>query len=180
MAVSIRLSSRYAKSLLSLAKEENKLEEVYNDMELLLNVCENNRDFDLMLLSPILYSHQKKAVVQKVFEGKVSDLTMKFFNLIISKNRAAALEGIAKEVVNEYHQIKGIQRAEVKTALPLSAALRKEFTSKVGEALGKTIDLTETVEEDLIGGYILRVADKQIDQSVKSGLYNLKRKFSSK
>lgn len=179
MAVSYRVASRYAKSLLSLAEEKKMLETINDDMETFLGVCETSRDFVVMLESPILYIDQKKAVVKKIFEGKVSDLTLKFFEIIIAKNRSNALEGIAKEVVNEYNVRKGIQTAVVRTATPLSDSLKGEFSKIVGEALGKKIDLSESVEEDLIGGYILRVSDKQVDQSVKSGLNKLKRNFRS-
>lgn len=177
MAVSYRVASRYAKSLTELAQEKSLLDNVHADMLLFVDVYDKNRDFQLMLESPIINHGKKLNILETLFKKNVSDLTMSFFTIITKKNRERDLYGIAKQVLVKYNEIKGIQTAEVKTAVALPDGLKKEFSDIVSKAIGKEVDLQETVNEDLIGGYILRVEDKQIDNSVKSNLQKLRHKF---
>lgn len=180
MAVSHRVASRYAKSLLSLAAEQKVVDAVKADMDTFLSVCANSRDFVVMLESPVIYIDSKRKIIDKIFQGKLNDLSMKFIDIVVKKHRADGLESIAQEVVAQYNAIQGVESAVVRTAIPLNKGMKGEFEKALGEAIGKKIDLSEKVEEELIGGYILRVNDKQVDQSVKSGLNKLRRNFSSK
>ena len=75
----IRLASRYSKSLMHLAINNKKLEEVHQDMELLHQVCVSNRDFVLMLKSPIIKPDMKQNILERIFKDKISDITFNFF-----------------------------------------------------------------------------------------------------
>lgn len=177
MAVSYRVASRYAKSITSLAEEQKVLDQIKADFELFVHVYEGNRDFQLMLESPVVGHDKKRKILSLIFDGKLQKLTMLFFDIITRKNREADLYGIAKQILVEYNLIRGIQLAEVRTAIPLSASLKKQFSDIVSKAMDKDVILSEKVNEDLIGGYILRVEDKQIDTSLKSSIENLRYKF---
>ncbi len=179
MAVSYRVASRYAKSLIELAQENNILDAVTEDMKLFSTVSTENRDFSLMLSSPIIPSGKKLEIINQIFSGKVNDLTSKFFALVIKKGRESDLQGIAKAFQKEYELIKGITRAKVKTAVKLSVGLRSEIESLVAKiAGGKIITIEEEVDENLIGGYVLTIGDKQLDSSVKSILQKAKNQFT--
>lgn len=180
MAVSYRVASRYAKSILELAVEQNVLEAVKADMLLFVQVCDENRDFSLMLDSPIINHGKKLEILRKVFGGKISELTDKFFTLITKKNRESDLYGIAKEFAVKYNIHKGIQVARIETSVALTPTQKKEFTDVVAKLMNKEVDLQEKINEELIGGYILRVEDKQIDQSIKGNLLKLKQRFASR
>ena len=79
------VASRYAKSLIDLALEIKKLEQIRIDMLLVKEVCENNHDFELLLQSPIIKTDKKLAIFKSIFAGKISETTVAFLNLIISK-----------------------------------------------------------------------------------------------
>lgn len=175
----IRVASRYAKSVIDLAIEKGCLDEVHTDMLLLANVCNENRELVSLLKSPIVKSDKKYNVLSSIFTGKVNALTLAFFKIITQKGREQALPSISEEVHNLYNELKGIQKAQVITASALNDELRNEFKSLVVSSTGKTVELTEKIDEDIIGGYILRIADKQIDESIKSKLNKIKVKFSS-
>lgn len=177
MAVSTRVASRYAKSLIELATEKGDVEAVKEDMEAFSKLVDESRDFELMLNSPLISHDKKLLILNKIFGGKVSKITDAFFTLITKKNREGALDAIAKQFIVQYNTQKGIQPAMISTAIPLNDSLKKEFSNVVSKALNKDVQLTETVNEDLIGGYILRVEDRQIDQSMRSLLINLKKRF---
>jgi F-type H+-transporting ATPase subunit delta len=99
----LRVASRYVKSLLGLAVEQGVLEQVHQDMQLFAKVCEENRAFALMLKSPVIRHDKKKDILEKLFQGKVSKLTMAIFNIITTKNREPLLPAIAKEFHNAYN-----------------------------------------------------------------------------
>lgn len=173
----IRVASRYAKSLIELAEEKGILEEVHTDMQLFLNVTLQNRAFVLLLNNPIVKPDKKLAIINGIFKGKVQELTLAFFNIVASKNRESVLEQIAAEFKNQYNTIKNIQKASVTTAAPLPAGLRLELMQRLAAETGKTIDLEEIIDPSLIGGFVLRVGDQQIDSSVKYSLRKLKNNF---
>src|SRR5690606_24901448 len=102
-----------------------------------------------------------------------------FFNIITRKNREAILDAIADQFIKPYDEYRGIQKATVISSAPLTEEARQHFIKILSETTGKKIELTEKVDENLIGGYILTVGDKQIDASLKSQLNTLKIKLAS-
>jgi len=175
----IRVASRYVKSLLDLAVEQGAVDQVDQDMRLFSNVCAENRAFALMLKSPVITHHKKKAILDKIFAGKVSKLSMSIFKIITEKNREPLLQIIAKEFHNAYNVYKNIGKASVTTAAPLDAKLKAEIEAIAQKLSGKKdVELEQKVNADLIGGFILHVGDKQIDSSVKTKLRTLRTKFS--
>lgn len=174
-----RATSRYVKSLLDLAIERNVLEEVHRDMLLFSDTVSKNRSFDLLLQNPIIKHDKKLQILKAVFEGKVHTLTMAFFEIITRKNREPILSGVARQFHNAYNDYKGIGKATVTTAIPLDARLRAEIED-LARAYSdkKQIELVENVDADLIGGFILKVGDRQVDASIKSKLKALELEFS--
>ena len=173
-----RIASRYAKSLLELADEKGMLEDVNKDMLLFSQVIEENRDLLLLLKSPVVPHDKKLIILNQVFEGKVNSLTLSIFRILAKKHREQYLPAIAKEFHHQYNVKKGIAEATVTTTFPIDAGLRAEFEAVVTKISGKKVELTEKVEKDLIGGFILKVGDRQIDDSINSRLKALKLEFS--
>ncbi len=175
-----RIAVRYAIPLLELAEEKNILEQVKNDMESFSALCKENRDFSLMLKSPIIPHLKKAEILKKIFKGKYNDLTLQAFELITRKNRESVLEAISNEFLELYNEKKGISNVSVTTAFVLDAKLKKSFESLAKEVTGNTPHLSEIVDPQIIGGYVMKFDDKQIDDSVKGQLKELKLKFSNK
>ncbi len=174
-----RVASRYAKSLMILAKEQGLLEEVHEDMQLLSRICDENRDFRLMLKNPIISNHMKSQILMALFHGKVNEITTTFLNIITRKNREMFLHAITREFHLQYNIIHEIGMAKVTTVFPLDDSLRSEFKHLVGHFTGnKEIELEEEIDDQLIGGYVLKLGGKQINESLRSKLKELKLKFS--
>lgn len=173
-----RIASRYAKSLLDLAVEKGQLEEVNNDMLMFSNLVQENRDLLLMLKSPIITHDKKLTILNQVFEGKVNDLTLAIFRILTKKHREMYLDQIAVEFHHQYNFNQGIEEATVTTTFALDAKTKAQFVDIVTQISGKKVELTEVIDEELIGGFILRIGDKQIDDSVSSKLKALKLEFS--
>lgn len=172
-----RVASRYAKSLIELANEKGILEEVHNDMQLFSKVVSQNRDFQLLLQNPVVKPDKKLAILNGVFKGKVQELTLAFFSIVARKQRESHLEFIAASFEEQYNTIKGIVKAQVTSALPLTANLREQLVGKLAAEYGQKIQLQEIIDPSLIGGFVLKVGDKQIDSSVKNSLRKLRNEF---
>lgn len=170
-----RVAARYAKSLLDLGKEMGTLSAVKDDMDLLSKTMADSRELRLLLRNPIVKHDKKLAILNAIFQGKVSDMTLRFFTILTNKNRESAIEGIGPEFLAQYNAVQGIQSAEVTSATPLSAVslleIRKLVTQQTGHA---EVQLTEKVDPELIGGFVLRVGDNQIDDSVRTSLRKLR------
>ncbi len=173
-----RVASRYAKSLLGLAIEQNLLDEAYNDMKLVSETCNSSRDLALLLKSPIVKTDKKLGIIDAVFKGKLGKLSQSFINIITNKRREYLLENIADEFVAQYKTHKQIVTAKVTSAVKLDDAIKTKVLALVKRAENKEVELVETIDEDIIGGVIVRVGDKQIDASILRAINDLKQEFN--
>lgn len=175
----LRVASRYAKSLLDLAQERGELEVVKQDMDLFSKTLEENRDLRLLLRNPIVKHDKKLAILQAIFKGKVSAMTEKFFSIVTQHSRESALIFIGAEFLTQYNQLRGMQVAEVTTATPLTPELRAQLQQMVRQQSGQSgVTLTEKLDASLIGGFVLRIGDRLIDDSVSYRLRKLRNEFS--
>ena len=174
-----RVAVRYAKSLISLAKEQNKLEKVKTDIDLFNKLCIETRPFLNFLKNPIISNYKKLDILQKLFENRIDDLSYKFIEIVTRKNREDILPEIGEEFLKEYRTFKNIEIVSITTPIELDEDLKNEFVSLTRKIIGKEkkVEIKEKVNEDLLGGYILRIGDKQIDDSVSSKLRDLKKKL---
>lgn len=173
----IRVASRYAKSLLELSVEKGLLEDIHKDMRLFSRTVKESREFELLMKNPVVTPSKKLSIIKRIFEGKVNNLTIQFFEIITRKSRESFLPLIASEFQNQYNAHKGIQRAEVTTTFPLTDSLRQEFLTIIRRATGKEIELKEKVDPSILGGFILKIGDRQIDDSLSSKLKELRYKM---
>jgi len=165
---------RYAKSLIDLAEERNVVEAVYQDMLFFKKTADENRGLMLALKSPVVRHDKKLAILKGVFKERVNPVSYTIFTIITQKNREGIMDSIADEFVKLYDEHKGIVKAFITTSTPLTADLRKQFINIVAGDTGKTVELTEKVDDNLIGGYVLRVGDRQLDATIRKQLNDLK------
>lgn len=177
--IETKVAKRYAKSLIDLSRETGVIDAVGTDMKLFVAVCEQNRDLLLLLSNPIIHGDKKLSILRKVFEGKMNKLSLAFFEIITRKGREAYLEGIAKEFVNQFKRFKGIQTAVITSAVGLDDTLRSEVYRIVKNSVKSEIELIEKVDKNLIGGFVLRMGDRQYDASIASDLRRLTKEFAS-
>ena len=175
----LRVASRYVKSLLGLAVEQGQLEAVHRDMLLFSKVCRESRDFSMMLKSPVIRHEKKRDILGKIFTGKMNKLTLAIIDIVTRKNREPLLAAIANEFHNAYNVQMGIGGASITTTIPMDKELRAEIETIVKKLSDKkTVEIDEKVDQELIGGFILKVGDRQIDASIRSKLNALKLKFT--
>ena len=172
--MSYRIASRYAKSLIELAQEKGKLEQVHNDVLLLNEAFKTSRELRTFLKSPVIRPDKKLEVLNKLFLSRVSEVTGKFIVLMTHKGREQFLHEISESFIIQYNEFKNITPVTITSAVKLDKATIDTLLSglKKKENLGE-IQLTESIDESLVGGFILLYGDKQIDTSVRSSLQKL-------
>ena len=158
----------YAKALFEFALERDAMENVHKDMQALNSLCKSNRDFLLMLKSPILKTEKKQKILSAVFRDSLSEITRGFLKIITAKKRESLLPDMAMAFVDLYKDYKGILTTYVKTAVPLTEDLRKEILGIMGTQIQAKgiVDLVEEIKEELIGGFVLQWKDMQYDASI--------------
>ncbi|MEX8546911.1 MAG: ATP synthase F1 subunit delta [Mucilaginibacter sp.] len=175
-----KVATRYAKSLIDLAEEQNLLEQIKNDLSLFVQTLRANSLLAAVLRNPIVSPQKKSAILNQVFTGKVQPATISFFKIMVDKMRSEILFDTAKEFVEQYNLKKHIVKAVIVSAVPLSESNRLEAMAEVKAATAGDVVLEEKVDPGLIGGFVLTVGDRQFDTSISGTLTKLKKEFEHK
>jgi F-type H+-transporting ATPase subunit delta len=174
----LRLASRYAKSLVDLATEQNQLDAVYADIKVLQSICNTNSDFVTMLKSPVISSDKKEKIVLAVTSDKVGKLTAAFLVLLINKSREYSLPEIVKAFIDQYNKINDIHPVKLTTAVPVSDQIKNTILEKIRSTTNmQKIELETVVKDELIGGFTLEVGDSFVDASILRDLNDVKKQF---
>lgn len=172
------LSKRYAQALFGLAIENKVLEEVHQDLFMVGTVLNENRELRKVLANPVLDGYKKVRVLNKLFEGKVQTLTIKFLALITKKGREKYILSICKSFEEIYKEYKNILEVHLTMAYKADAKLRAEMIKKLETFTKKHLQLSESIDEEIIGGFKLNFMDYQYDASIKTQLKKLGKEFS--
>lgn len=172
-----RAALRYAKAVLSLATDQKAVEAVNNDMKLISKTIAENKDLSVMLQNPVVRPSVKKTVLNEVFKN-TSTITGNLVTTLITNKRIALLEQVASKYNLLYDTLNGIQIAKVTTAVPLTDDLKTKVLAKVKELTGKEVEVVNLIDENILGGFILRVGDIQYNASIANKLNKLKREFT--
>lgn len=172
-----RAAIRYAKAVLSLAKDQSIAPIVNQDMKLIATAVAASKDLNEMLQSPIIPTAIKKSALLAVFKD-LNKLSVNLIDTLITNKRIDIL-GVVAETYNQlFDKEQGTQVAKVTSAVPLTDELKKMVLAKVKELTGNDAEIINVVDESILGGFILRVGDIQYDASISNKLNKLKREFT--
>ncbi len=171
------ITVRYTKALFQLSDEENVLDAVKSDIEGILASIRDSEDFTGFLESPLIKSSDKLRIMDKIFSNKVHALTLKFIHLLFTQKREAHLPDVCRNFIQQYKNKSGVQEAVIITAQALTEDNRKEINDFIINQFKINIELSEKVDQKIIGGFILRIEDQQINASIQSQLNKIKREL---
>jgi F-type H+-transporting ATPase subunit delta len=169
-----KINVRYAKAFFGLAKEKNLTTELRKDTLLVVAVCNEISDFILMLESPVVKTSQKIKIIKSIFEGKVNVFSLNFLVLIASNKREKYIPGIFRNLEDLYRQEEGIKTAVLTSAQALDVNLAAQISNMLEKEFNAKVELSEKIDQKLIGGFILRVDDQQYDASIATQLRKIK------
>lgn len=171
-----RAAIRYAKAILEIADSNGNATKVNNDMKSIVETISANQELSDFLASPIIASDLKMNALSEVFSSVESE-SKSLFKLLQENKRFEILLPIAEQFNTQYDVMNGIEIAKVTTAIPMDAALEAQVLAKIGTISDKKITLQNTIDPSIIGGFILRIGDKQYNASVANRLQELRREF---
>ncbi|MDA3779815.1 MAG: ATP synthase F1 subunit delta [Bacteroidales bacterium] len=171
------INVRYAKALFLFAKEKNLLDEIKSDTELLLNLFIQITDFKLAFQHPSLSQSAKKKNINQLLNKKVNKYFLSFLDLVLKNKREFFLQDICRDFIDFYRKEFKIKLAVLTTAYPINEKERQNIKKLLESNFDATIDLNEEVDDEIIGGFVIQIDDKQIDVSVKNRLQLIKQEL---
>ncbi|MFV8269077.1 ATP synthase F1 subunit delta [Flavobacterium sp. GT2N3] len=175
---STRAAIRYAKAILDMADSIGVTNEVSKDMTLIASTINGNQELNTFIENPTIKVEVKENVLLEVF-ADVNGVTKGLFHLLFENKRFEIVEAIALEYNKLFDELNGIEVAKVTTAFPMDAALEAKVLAKIASLSDKKITIENIVDASIIGGFILRIGDKQYNASVANRLQVLKRELSN-
>lgn len=169
-----KITVRYAKAFFSLAKEKQMLDVLKTDIELIMRLASESADFVLLLESPVIKTSQKEKLFQSIFNGKVDEMSLNFLKLIAENKREVHISGICRNFLKLYRQDQGVKSAVITSAIPLNKDILTQVKSQLEQAFNTDVELEAKVKDELIGGFVLRVDDQQVDASLATQLRKVK------
>lgn len=174
-----KAATRYAKSLLDLSVEQGSLEQVYQDVQLVLSTIHSTHDLEVMVESQVIQEDKKFGVYKAVFGGKVQEVTMKFMEIITKGGRSQLLDNIFESFVEQYKLYKRILTIEVTSAVALTQEVKDSIIAKIKNDNWKEYELVEKIDPKVVGGFVLRTNNLQVDRSIATQLRTLKNNFDN-
>ncbi len=174
-----KVAKPYAKTLVESAAEQGRLDEIAGDIEVLKSAL-GNRDLEMLFKSPIVNTGKKKKIINEIFSDKLSDLSMKFLDVILRKKREPLILDIIEASESYIMERKGITKVIVTTAGEVSEDTIKEIKEKV-KATGETraqLEVEHRIDSSLLGGFTVEFDSKIINASVAHKLQELRRTFN--
>lgn len=172
-----KVAKRYAQGLLDFTNESGQTATVFSEMKDVVKIMTASKDLNKFFLTPYIDSKKKIEAANEIFKG-LSVSSQNLIRLVIKQGRESQLKNIAQEFINKVEDINGVQRVTLTTAIQLSQENIDQIlrsTNLVNP--DSNFDLKVNINPDILGGYILRVGDQQIDASVKTKLNQVKKDF---
>jgi len=174
---SYRVATRYAKALIDSAEQQSKLETVKEDMQGVAKLFKQNSSLQYTLANPIIGPDKKQQIIKALLSGKVDNLVIDFFLLLIRKGRGNVIVDTTNEFLNSYRSQQGIVQATVRSAESLSEEEMNKLRSKLQSETGLIVELTNIVDPSLIAGFVIQVGDLRLNNSIAGKLNRLERHF---
>lgn len=172
-----KVAKRYAQGLLDFTQESGNTASVFSEMKDVVKIVNESKELRNFFASPIIDSKKKEKAANEIF-AQFSKVSQNLITLVIKQGRESHLQDIAQEFINKVEDLQGVQRVILTTATEISQNTIDTIvkTSSLVDST-KNYDLKIVIKPEIIGGYILRVRDQQIDASVKTKLSQVKKEF---
>ncbi len=169
------IAKRYARALFDIAREENTIEAIYDELKGFSSLLAQSADLAEFFANPVFDSSDKAAVMKDILEKvKMSSTTSNFLKLLVDKRRIDAL-GQIEECYRKYmDDVLNNVRVDVKTAFPLSNKLSARIKEQMEGMTGKNVEMVVDEDPSLLGGVVIGVGDTLYDGSVRAQLNSIR------
>ncbi len=174
-----KILRRYTLALYGVAEDTKKLDEVKKDADFIIGMLNESRDLLLFFSSPIINKLKKKKIAKMILGDSVSEVSMKFIDLLIERKRDNLMKFIFEDYLALRNERLGIMNVKIKTAVELSAKEKENMQKKIDELINLKSNPTFEIDKDIIGGFQISYKDTILDASIKSQLEKLHKLYKS-
>lgn len=171
-----KISVRYAKALFESAMDQGILDTVRDDMESVREVTVIP-EFQYLLVNPVMNETQKCAVMDELFKESIHPLSLSLINLVFNNGREQFIPAIARNFIDLYRKHKGIRSATLTSVTPVKETTRKKVEKLIRQVMNTPVELKTDHNEELIGGFVIRIDDQQYDASVATSLKKVRKQL---
>ncbi len=165
---------RYAQAVFQIASEADDLDGWSNDLALIAEAFESTELSDL-LDAPQVPTSQKLDVIGRTFTDRISPLARNLVSLLATRGSTHLLPGVLEQYRRFVDAHRGVEQAEVVSAVPLDDAQQRRIADLLEAMVGMEIRLTDRVDPEIVGGIVARVGDRVIDGSTRTRLEDMRR-----
>jgi F-type H+-transporting ATPase subunit delta len=172
------VSQTYGNALFELAKEEDSIDTMLEEVKAVRQIYEENTELVQLLNHPKITREEKKTVVETVFKGRISDHLTGFLVLLIEKDRYNDMNAVFEYFIKQVYEYKNIGVVYVSSAKPLSKEQEKAVEERLLQVTKYVaFEMHFDVEPDLIGGMVIRIGDRVVDSSIRTKLANMQKEL---
>lgn len=168
----------YARSLFEVAKEQDKLDVVKEQLGQFAEALDDNHELATFFFAPYFSTAEKEDGLGKLLDG-VDPVVENFLKLMIENHRVPVIFRVRREFETLYEQENKLLPVTITSAVELDAATVKSIGDTIGQQTGQQVELTANVDPDVLGGLIVRVGNSILDASIRNRLENLRRSVAS-
>ena len=172
------IANRYAEALFQIGEEENKTDNLYNELKEVSSLMNTNKDLNNVMKSPLVSKKEKIQLIDTLFAGKVDNDLKNFLKILIEKGRITSINAIGetyKELLNEKNNI---LEGYVISAVPMNDEKIKELETELSKKYKKNVTIENKVDKSVLGGVLVRLGNTEIDGTIKTRLNGLKNQLS--
>lgn len=171
------VAARYAHALFLVTEKRGETDRALEDLRSVGVLADPAGHNGMLLASPLVLLTDKRTVMRRVLEGKALPSVVLFTDLLLRKHRFGELPLIVREYETLVEKKRGVQRATVASAVPLTDAERKRLHRELERMTGGTVTLATVIDPTLVGGVQVRIGDRLVDRTVKSMLEAIERQL---
>ena len=175
-----RVAKRYTKAIFQLALEKNILEQVERDFAFLKKLLVKNSDLPLYLSNPLITDDKKIEMLSKVIGSNINEITYRFLHLMASKRRLRFLPDVLENFRLMMLAHNNTVEAELISAVELEQKQIEAIKDHLQKTLGKNVLMSSKIQPEILGGFVVRVQDVVIDNSIRLQLNKLREKLMTR
>ncbi|WP_054739685.1 ATP synthase F1 subunit delta [Cellulosilyticum ruminicola] len=169
---------RYATALFEISKEANALAQYEAEVKTIVEAMKQTPDFITLLGDAKVGKEEKISLIENIFGDKVSDAIVGLMVLMVRKSRETSILEVLEGFLDMVKKEAGIVKATVTSAIALSQSQLEQIQSKIEASTNSKVELETIIDESIIAGLIIKVADKVVDASIKGKMQTLKKQLS--
>ena len=169
------MPGRYATALFELAQESNSVDQVSADLDTFAAMLDSSEDLTRLVRSPVFGAREQIAALDAVFaQAGIKSMAANFIKLTADNRRLFAVRSMIGAFRSLVAEARGEIAAEVVSAEKLNAAQLSKLKAELKASVGSDVELATTVDPSILGGLIVRVGSRMVDNSLRTKLQNLK------